>query len=368
LRRRVFELRYPDRALDREPDAQLIDLFEVVANAPDAHAFLSAIADQVLPSLAAAYDRYLKVSDEVADGPSFRILKQGREDKQRHRSLLRSAVDSEERSSAGDNWVRAFTLDLRTLGGIPVEAPATAAPPSDPGTPHRIPDAPARDERYLNGLFYWPDNFDPNYPYGEGRRLQLRTAISHLNEVWAVETAGAILFDLGPHLGWDFITDAARWLYDESRHMTMGRTRLERWGFAPGDLPLGSFIYGSCAGKGPLYRLGMLAFFETKNIGKKAERAVSFGELGDRAGQRDMEFDWADEAIHAGYGRRWLKEAMAIEARPPGEWTDLVRECEELVAHHIDEASERDRTEIRQHAVKLLEKAERSLTPTNGGP
>ena len=46
---------------------------------------------------------------------------------------------------------------------------------------------PARDERYFLSSFYWPDIVDPSYAYGHGVRLQLRSAISHLNEVWAVD-------------------------------------------------------------------------------------------------------------------------------------------------------------------------------------
>ena len=65
-------------------------------------------------------------------------------------------------------------------------------------------DDPARDARYFPSSFYWPDVLDPTYPYGEGIALQMRSAVSHLNEVWAVETAGRILHDLSPELGWEF--------------------------------------------------------------------------------------------------------------------------------------------------------------------
>ena len=37
--------------------------------------------------------------------------------------------------------------------------------------------------------------------------------------------------------------DAARWVYDEGRHALMGWTRLQRWGFVPAELPLGSYLY-----------------------------------------------------------------------------------------------------------------------------
>ena len=67
------------------------------------------------------------------------------------------------------------------------------------------------------------------FHYGEGVALQVRSAVSHLNEVWAVDTVGAILHGLAPELGWEWIRDAGRWTYDEARHMLMGKRRLEAW-------------------------------------------------------------------------------------------------------------------------------------------
>ena len=116
----------------------------------------------------------------------------------------------------------------------------------------------------------------PLFPYGDGIRLQLRSAVSHVNEVWAVETGGAILHAFADDLGWEFIYDAARWTYDESRHMRMGYERLKTWGYPPEEIPLGSYIYDSARGQDPVIRLGMLHYFETKNIGKKTKRAEAF--------------------------------------------------------------------------------------------
>ena len=81
--------------------------------------------------------------------------------------------------------------------------------------------------------------------------------------------------------------------------MLMGKRRLEAWGLDPAQIPLGGYIYEACAGQDPIYRLGMLGYFETKNIGRKRERAAEFRTMGDRTSEIDMEFDWADETLHA---------------------------------------------------------------------
>ena len=159
--------------------------------------------------------------------------------------------------------------------------------------------------------------------------------------MWAVETAGLILDRLSSELGWEFTRDAARWLYDESRHMLMGARRLEAWGFAPAEIPLGGYIYEACAGQDAIYRLGMLGYFETKNIGRKRERAEAFHGMGDSTSEVDMEFDWADETLHAEYGRRWLRRLLEARDEDPESWPAVLERCEELVRERVARATRR---------------------------
>jgi uncharacterized ferritin-like protein (DUF455 family) len=181
----------------------------------------------------------------------------------------------------------------------------------------------------------------PAYPYGEGLQLQVRSAISHLNEVWAIETGGAILSSFADVLPWEWIHNSARWTYDEARHCQMGYQRLMSWGFEPAEIPLGTYIYESASGQDPIYRLGMLYFFETKNIRHKPARAQLFHDYGDAVSEHDMDFDWADETIHAGYGRHWLKELLvAFAARPDRARASprTLRETGERLRQHRDAA------------------------------
>ena len=296
LRERIFELRYPSRFLEEQAEEIRLD------EADDLRELVERLRDD---------DRdYLASGDELADGPSLRIVALALADKERQ---------------------------ISALAGIELE------------------DAdPARDSRYFASSFYWPDVLDPSYPYGEGRALQIRSAVSHLNEVWAVETAGVILHALSPELGWEFTRDAARWLYDESRHMLMGVRRLEGWGFEPGQVPLGGYIYEACKGEDPIYRLGMLGYFETKNIGRKRERARAFHELGDSTSETDMEFDWADETLHAEYGRRWLRRLLEARGEDPESWPAVLERCEDLVRQRVARATPDDLARIRTCADALL--------------
>jgi uncharacterized ferritin-like protein (DUF455 family) len=309
--------------LDEWSDAS----YDAVVDAPGADAFLDDLHGRVLPDLAGRYRTFLAETDELDDGPTVRIVAQALRD-----------VDEQ-----------------LTSGARPRTGPLEPHPER---TPFRLAERPARDDRYAPHTFYWPDTIVPEYPYGEGVALQVRSAVSHLNEVWAVDTAGAILHALAPELGWEWIRDAGRWTYDEARHMLMGKRRLESWGLPSALIPLGGYIYEACAGQDPLYRLGMLGYFETKNIGRKRERADAFHAMGDTTSETDMEFDWADETLHAEYGRRWLKQLLTTRGQDPESWQAVLDRCEELVAERVAQATNEDRERIVNAAEALL-----ALTP-----
>ncbi len=139
--------------------------------------------------------------------------------------------------------------------------------------------------------------------------------------------------------------------------MLMGKRRLEAWGLPAAEIPLGGYIYEACAGQDSIYRLGMLGYFETKNIGRKRERAVAFHAMGDTTSETDMEFDWADETLHAEYGRRWLKELLERRGEDPESWPAVLERCEELVAVRVARASDSERESITRIADSLLRKA-----------
>ena len=365
LRRRVLELRYPSRLMEVGEDAPLVSLFESARHAPGAAAYLSAVAQVLVPSLASAYRAYLDAADDIGDGPTKRFLAVAATEKERQAAELIRHVDTllngaPEQRAAAEAWTAAVNTRLQAVGGVSLDSPESAAlaEPLPGTTPFRLDEAPIRDPRFYRCRFYWPDNVDPTFAYGEGIALQLRSAVSHLNEVWAVDTAGAILEAFAGDLGWEFVVDAARWTYDEARHALMGWTRLRDWGFARAEIPLGTYIYDSARGQDPMYRMGMLHYFEAKNIGKKTRRAAAFATYGDAASQHDMDFDWADEGIHAAYGKRWLTALIRTRGLPPDSFDQIRRRCEELVTATVASATPNEIADIRLAAQRLLAHAE----------
>jgi uncharacterized ferritin-like protein (DUF455 family) len=344
LQDRVFELRYPSRLLEAGGDAPLIGVYEAAIDAPDANAFVAGLSEVLCPALLAEYRDFLQATDELDDGPTARILEAAAQDKEEQIASFGHGLVSDTRT-----WPEELRRGLETL-----ERPK--------GKRFQLVEDPARDDRYFASSVYWPDVVDPAYPYGEGLALQVRSAVSHVNEVWAVETAGAILHAFASPLGWEFVRDAARWTYDESRHMLMGKRRLEAWGIEPELVPLGGYIYEACRGEDAVYRLGMLGYFETKNIGRKRERAETFRAMGDRMSETDMEFDWADETLHAEYGRRWIKRLLETRGEDPEGWPAILERCEELVQDRIARTTEEEKKRIRACADRLLHEAAQRAT------
>jgi len=371
LRERIFELRFPSRLLEDEgSDRALIELFSAVKDSPSVPAFLLSVGKVLLPNLRDAYQSYLDASDLIADGPTHRFLKLALAEKAEQISVFELWIeaalsqDPEARPEAS-KWADEVAKRLSATGGIGVEPSVvlgTAGPL--PGTKaYSIPVHPARDQRFWPCRFYWPDIVDPSYPYGEGLQLQVRAAISHINEVWAIEAGGVILSAFADVLPWDWIHNSARWTYDESRHCRMGYERLMNWGLDPAGIPLGTYIYESATTRDtadfPINLLGMLFFFETKNIRHKPERARLFHSYGDAVSEHDMDFDWADETLHASYGKRWLKELLAIRGQDPAAYDEVRKNCETLVKEYIGTATLTEITDLKRVADQLLNKAQR---------
>lgn len=367
LRNRVFELRFPSRLLEEQgADRALIELFSAVKDSPSVSAFLLSIGKVLLPALYEAYQAYIGASDEIADGPTHRFLSLALAEKIEQIEAFEKWAESvlshnPELREGALAWAQAVADRLSEVGGVGVgPSPSAAATGPLPGSKtYIIPQRPARDPRFWSCRFYWPDVVDLTYPYGEGMQLQLRSAISHVNEVWAIEAGGVILSAFAQVLPWEWIRKSARWTYDESRHCRMGYERLMAWGLDPAEIPLGTYIYESASGEDPIYMLGMLYFFETKNIRHKPARAQLFHSYGDVLSEHDMDFDWADETMHAGYGKHWLKELLAVRGEDPAAYDQVRERCEKLVTDYVGTATAQEVVDIKQVASVLMAKAAR---------
>ncbi len=70
-----------------------------------------------------------------------------------------------------------------------------------------------------------------------------------------------------------------------------------------------------------------------------------------------MDFDWADETMHAGYGKHWLKELLTVRGQDPGAYEKVREHCEKLVRDCVATATPEETADIKKVAAALLAKA-----------
>ena len=314
LRQRVLELRFPERLIVPDADETLINWWRTFRDAPDGEAFAVGLHAILKPMLRDAFQAYLDLSDPLDDAPTRRILQHALQDLDdqaaRWSDLL---VDIQSKSNV-IKWLSDLQRARAEAGAdLLIGAPRSAYPAIESRTPFQIARYAVRDPRYPLLKFAWPDRIDPARGPGEGLQLQIRVAVHHANEIWATEMAAAVLFDLADRAPHEFLDDAARWCFDESRHCRMGLSRFKSFGYSIDQIPLDTFSYDAGATLDAVTRLGIIFYFETTYIHTKPQRAKIFYETGDRLSSHDMDYDWADEQIHTHYGSHWLKYFLELE-------------------------------------------------------
>jgi hypothetical protein len=70
-----------------------------------------------------------------------------------------------------------------------------------------------------------------------------------------------------------------------------------------------------------------------------------------------MDFDWADETLHASYGKRWLKELLAVRGQGPGAYEEVRKQCETLANNYVATATSEEIKDLKIVATSLLDKA-----------
>jgi hypothetical protein len=314
LRQRVLELRFPERLIVPDADEALINWWRTFRDAPDGEAFVVGLFAVLKPALRAAFQAYCDLSDPLDDAPTRRILQHALQDIDEQAARWDSVLADLQDRPAVTQWL-ADVQRARTEAGadLLIGAPRSAYLAIEGRTPFQIARYAARDLRYPLLKFAWPDRIDPARGPGEGLQLQVRSAVHHANEIWATEMAAAVLFDLADRASHEFLDDAARWCFDESRHCRMGLARFKSFGYAIDQIPLDTFSYDAGAPLDAVTRLGIIFYFETTYIHTKPQRAKIFYETGDRLSSHDMDYDWADEQIHTHYGSHWLKYFLELE-------------------------------------------------------
>lgn len=130
-------------------------------------------------------------------------------------------------------------------------------------------------------------------------------AMNFLQEVQASDSCAAILFE-APDMPWDFYFDAARHMWDESRHAMFGQLKLTSLGIPVNEVALSTTAYRLRQTIAPHDRYAALTTQEADAFPGKHKGLKAALENNDAVGAMTWSYDIADETQHVRYGQKWL--------------------------------------------------------------
>jgi len=307
LRTRILEMRYPRRDVDQNHDEKLLAFLSLpIRSVIDAELLLS-VYTVAKRAVYEAYLDYLKDADPLDDAPSVVLIRGFLPELEQQ---LKDAEGWFERLPEGERqtsaaWGHSLARHLGIIGGVRGAEPTDEPVPSTDRAEYAPPVKPARDHHFGDAVYHMPKQFFQTDYERKFIERQVWQGINHVNEIWASEITGLVLWSW-KDMPWEFYLDCARWCFDESRHCKMGEERLSAWGFEAGvDYPVYGDHYVSQSEHGELATLTLLHRFEKNGPNWKSGLMREFSEVGDTSSSQDFDYDWADESIHLLYGHKW---------------------------------------------------------------
>ncbi|HXG12762.1 MAG TPA: hypothetical protein VNK04_23590 [Gemmataceae bacterium] len=313
LRTRVGEMREPPLGLEEIPHPALEVFFDEILAAPTTAELLVGLYDVALPALDAAIERYMAETNPLTDAPSRRVLRFARLELADMidfgKKSIACLVDEPTRE-AMRSWLGLLHDCLAAAGGLDGAASPTDRPlmRQHSARPYVYDPVPKRDERFQD-LFNQGVNaeaflYNPDYP---PQAKALMMLFKRLREIDVPEMMASIIHQTKGK-PWGYYRDMTRQLWDEARHAMMGEVGFVALGI---DWTQARITHNwslrlntECT---PLERHAVLYFIEQglmTKTGKRYEWEVS-KESGIPLMATIQDFDWADEVLHAAFGREW---------------------------------------------------------------
>jgi hypothetical protein len=370
LRTRVLELRYPRRDVDKKWDPEILGFTAELMKAANLSEFLTGVFDVALPALFSDLDAYLARTDSLDDAPTVYRLRHLRMDTEMR--IERAKEQRAQYLPNGDDttvWRDYLTQSLDAIGGLS-GLNARGLMPTNHTAAGRpafvLPTQTTRDPRFKPSLFHLPheNKYDKAgaaawkkiEAIDKRTAMQVWSAISHFNEIWAGEVPASVLFDLN-NQPWEFYLDLARWTWDESRHSFMGYRAMQGWGWdVPALIPYGNALYNGLAHMPAAQRLALLYFYEESLLrsGTKQIEIQILESAGDDGSIHDMDYDWADEAIHVSYGFKWLRHLLGDDEAGQEQLKKLTDEAREVIAEYVKVHKDDEEAKLAPYFERLL--------------
>ncbi|HEV3255580.1 MAG TPA: hypothetical protein VG013_01745 [Gemmataceae bacterium] len=313
LRTRVSEMREPPLGLETVPDDALQVFFDEILAAPTTAELLVGLYEKAVPALDAALARHMADTNRLADAPTVRLCRFARLELADMMDFGRKSIAclvEDAAHSAMQSWLELLDRCLAAAGALDGAAPPSGETPArrHSARPFVYDPVPRRDERfhdlYNQGInpeaFIYSPDFAP-------QPKTLMMLFKRIREIDVPEMMASIIHQTRGK-PWEYYRDMSRQLWDEARHAMMGEVGFVSLGI---DWTQARITHNwslrlntECA---PLERHAVLYFIEQGLMNRTGKRYE--WELGVESGNPLMgtlqDYDWADEVLHAAFGREW---------------------------------------------------------------
>jgi hypothetical protein len=324
LRTRLTELRTSEETTDKYASKEIAGLFAELLQAESPAHFLSALYNVILPHVRRAYAEHISHTDQVADAPTIRSMKQILVDYDEMIAWGKGAtlayIEGGYEENSLRKWEYHIEKTLRSIGGVTGLIPKGPRPEfmrSHGAAPFQRSFIGTRDARFKT--------FEKTYDYhvaDEGKieyesefdKTRLSLVRTQRDEMDAIETFGNVLYEITDvPFGFDF--DLARIIWDETRHTELGHKSLQSLGYDPFDLLnrlLGIKVRAKMEAK---YSFAEINLFGEANIVQECLRySREAYEKGDDLTGRVFDYVNADERTHLTKGVHWLKHIFKTDS------------------------------------------------------
>lgn len=306
VRSRAVDLRYPRLDVEDDLDANMIMMLEKIPTAATDEHFLLGVYTAIKPAILQSFREYLQETDWLDDAPTIAYFNRIIDEMTMELEEYRSIMESVELSPGPDlaEWKELLAGVLASCGGVDGPDRQVHSDYAEflarPG--YDLPAEGGREPAWEQAVM----QVSPREPRNAAEE-KIRAGIDHANEVWAAETAAALIWEY-KNMPWHLYRDAARWCYDEIRHAMMGVERLSALGLEVGiDYPMVPDHWRVFKERGVNYLALLLHRLEQGGPVNKMNLKKWFLQESDLAAAQDCDYDWADESGHISYGLDWVK-------------------------------------------------------------
>lgn len=298
-----------------------VEAVESLCDAPGANAAFRAIFGIVKPALRTALKAYLQDDLRVFDAPSIPVVEANLEELDRQ--IAWANVQPEIEADAPSDWLARVESLAAALGSALQAGSGGQAEPVVKG--RKIGSLPVMHSvipvGFREGLAQMPPADSEDY-----REREVFHAHNFLMEIQAADSCASLLFE-APDMPWDFYFDAARHMWDETRHCEFGEIKLRALGRDFQEMGLSNTAYVLRQTIDPLDRYAALTTQEADAFPGKHAGLKDAIAHGDDLSARAWSYDISDEPQHVRYGHKWIP-VMIEETGEPRSYDEIKRDAE----------------------------------------